>query len=107
MGQSGKVTTPLLFPVDPEQFLEMVRAIVKEELEKYGGQQLPAGETVNGLTYKPLYKMDEVCRMFNISTTTIYDWISKGRLKPKKVRSRVYFLWKDLQELMKGDEIEV
>ena len=106
MGQTGKVTTPLLFPVDPEQFLEMIRVMVKEELEKYGGQLLHPVDTVNGLTYKPLYKMDEVCRMFNISTTTVYDWISKGKLKPKKVRSRVYFLWKDLQELMKGEQVE-
>ncbi|MBX2924668.1 MAG: helix-turn-helix domain-containing protein [Chitinophagaceae bacterium] len=52
------------------------------------------------MIYKPLYKMDEVCQLFNITPPTIYNWIKHGKLKPKKVRSRVYFLWNDIQELL-------
>lgn len=92
--------TPVLFPLEPEQFLQMVRAVVKDELEKFASRQPGAEHKVAGLTYKPLYKMDEVCEIFDITPPTIYDWIKHGKLKPKKVRSRVFFLWNDIQELL-------
>jgi predicted DNA-binding transcriptional regulator AlpA len=44
--------------------------------------------------------MDEVCEIFAITPPTIYDWIKHGKLKPKKIRSRVFFLWNDIQELL-------
>jgi predicted DNA-binding transcriptional regulator AlpA len=90
----------MLFPVQPEQFLELVRLVVKEELEKFSTRQLPGNLKVEGLTYKPLYKMDEVCEIFHITPPTIYDWIKHGKLKPKKIRSRVFFLWNDIQDLL-------
>ncbi|HXB45144.1 MAG TPA: helix-turn-helix domain-containing protein [Puia sp.] len=93
-------TSPVLFPVEPEQFLDMIRVIIKEELEKFGLKQLPEKFKVQGMTYKPLYKMDEICEMFDITPPTIYDWIKHGKLKPKKIRSRVFFLWNDVIELL-------
>ena len=93
-------STPMLFPVEPDQFLQLVRSIVKEELERFASRQVAGNYKVAGLTYKPLYKMDEVCEMFSITPPTIYDWIKHGKLKPKKVRSRVFFLWNDIQELL-------
>jgi predicted DNA-binding transcriptional regulator AlpA len=90
----------MLFPVDPDQFLQLVRAIVKEELERFGSKQVATNYKIAGLTYKPLYKMDEVCEIFSITPPTIYDWIKHGKLKPKKIRSRVFFLWNDIQELL-------
>jgi len=96
----GSPSVQMLFPVQPEQFLELVRVVVKEELEKFSSRQVPANLKVEGLTYKPLYKMDEVCEIFDITPPTIYDWIKHGKLKPKKIRSRVFFLWNDLQELL-------
>lgn len=36
--------------------------------------------------------MAEVCVIFQVSKPTIYDWIKNGKLKPYKIRSRVYFL---------------
>ena len=59
----------------------------------------PAYETP-GLTYKPLYKIAEVCTLFHVTKPTIYDWIRHGKLKPFKIRSRVYFLWQDIQQLL-------
>jgi excisionase family DNA binding protein len=55
-----------------------------------------------GLSYKPLYKMDEICEMFSVTRPTIYGMIRDGKLKPFKVRSRVYFLHNDIQQLLKG-----
>ncbi|WP_367115549.1 helix-turn-helix domain-containing protein [Chitinophaga sp. CB10] len=36
--------------------------------------------------------------------STIYDWIKHGKLKPYKIRSRVYFLWNDIQQLLQPGE---
>lgn len=90
---------PVLFPLETDQFLEMVRLIVKEELERFASKQPGVEHKLSGLTYKPLYKMNEVCQIFQITPPTIYDWIEQGKLKPKKIRSRVFFLWNDIQEL--------
>jgi predicted DNA-binding transcriptional regulator AlpA len=92
----------LLFPLEPDQFLQMVRAVVKEELEKHANNQLSAGQKFPGLTYKPLYKIDEVCEIFDITPPTVYDWIKHGKLKPRKIRSRVFFLWNDIQDLLRA-----
>lgn len=93
-------STPMLFPMEPDQFLQLVRIAIKEELERFASKQVAPNFKVAGLTYKPLYKMDEVCEIFAITPPTIYDWIRHGKLKPKKIRSRVFFLWNDIQELL-------
>ncbi len=53
-----------------------------------------------GLTYKPLYKIQEVCTFLQFTRPTIYDWIKEGKLKPYKIKSRVYFLYQDIQQLL-------
>ena len=55
-----------------------------------------------GLTEKPLYKIQEICSLFNVTKPTIYDWIKHGKLKRVKLRSRVYFLGGDIKQLMQG-----
>jgi excisionase family DNA binding protein len=52
------------------------------------------------LTYKPLYKIKEVCDFFQVTRPTLYDWIKDGKLKPYKIKSRVYFLHSDIQQLL-------
>jgi excisionase family DNA binding protein len=59
---------------------------------------------MTGLTYKPLYKIAEVCALFHVSKPTIYDWIKHEKLKPYKIRSRVYFLWQDIQQLLHPEQ---
>lgn len=44
--------------------------------------------------------MAEVCQLFHVSKPTIYDWVRLGKLKPYKIRSRVYFLWQDISVLL-------
>ena len=93
--------TPMLFPYDPEKFWQSIRNIIREEVsnvEKLTAP-VPPYETP-GMTYKPLYKIAEVCTIFHVTKPTIYDWVKHGKLKPFKIRSRVYFLWQDVQQLM-------
>ena len=91
----------MLFPYEPNQFWEQMRSIVREEITNIEKEKIKAvSYETAGLTYKPLYKMDEVRKIFQVSRPTIYEWIKDGKLKPYKIRSRVYFLWNDIQQLL-------
>ena len=100
----GNPNTPMLFPYDPQEFWQSIRQIIREEVNQVEKQKpvSPAFETP-GLIYKPLYKIAEVCRLFQVTKPTIYDWIRHGKLKPVKIRSRVFFLLQDLQLLMQPE----
>ncbi len=97
MEKSG---TPILFPYEQEEFWNRIRNIVKEEIALLKDDRRNVISSTPGLTYKPLYKITEVCDIFEVSRPTIYEWIKHGKLKPYKVRSRLYFLWNDIQEMI-------
>jgi excisionase family DNA binding protein len=103
-GNITKVATPMLFPYDPEKFWQSIRSIIREEVSSAEKQKpvSPPYETP-GMTYKPLYKIAEVCSIFHVTKPTIYDWVKHGKLKPVKIRSRVYFLSQDIQQLMQPE----
>lgn len=93
---------PMLFPIEQNKFWEQIRQIVKEEVSSsQKGMSNTFSIETPGLIEKPLYKIGELCSLFNISRTTIYEWIKHGKLKRVKVRSRVYFLGTDVQNLLK------
>ena len=93
--------TPMLFPYEPQQFWESIRQIIREEVNNVEKQKTaPTSFETPGMTYKPLYKMEEVCALFYVTKPTIYDWVKHGKLKPFKIRSRVFFLWQDIQQLL-------
>ncbi|MFT4094550.1 MAG: helix-turn-helix domain-containing protein [Niabella sp.] len=99
--------TPILFPFEPEQFWQSIRQIIREEIvniEK--AKPIVPGHETPGMTYKPLFKIAEVCKLFQVSKPTIYDWVRHGKLKPYKIRSRVYFLWQDIQQLLNPSSTE-
>lgn len=79
-----------------------MRMIVREEMAKQKSETVnaPVQFETSGLTYKPLYKIREVCNFFQVSRPTLYDWIKEGKLKPYKIKSRVYFLYNDIQQLL-------
>ena len=94
--------TPILIPYQQQLFWETIRKVVREEMISVSRTkpEPPVYETP-GLTYKPLYKIAEVCSIFHITKPTVYDWIRHGKLKPFKIRSRVYFLWQDIDQLLR------
>jgi excisionase family DNA binding protein len=97
----GNTVTPILFPYQPEEYWQQIRQIIREEVNKLDQlKSVPNTYDTPGLTYKPLYKIAEVCALFQITKPTIYDWVKHGKLKPYKIRSRVYFLWQDIQQLL-------
>ena len=93
--------TPMLFPFDPQEFWQSIRQIIREEVNNAEKKEtISATYATPGMAYKPLYKIAEVCTLFHITKPTIYDWVRYGKLKPYKIRSRVYFLWNDIQQLL-------
>lgn len=102
----NEMPTPILFPLEPEVFWQKLRLVVREEVSRLEVQ--PAADVssfvTQGLTYKPLLKIAEVCQLFQVTRPTIYDWIKCGKLKRYKVRSRAYFLWNDIQELLTPED---
>jgi len=42
--------------------------------------------------------------IFYVTKPTIYGWVKHGKLKPYKIRSRVYFLWQDIQQLLNPEQ---
>src|SRR5689334_21128697 len=98
---TSKTMSPRLVPYEPDHFWESSRQVVREELAKADNARPPAPSyETPGMTQKPLYKIAEVCSMFQISKPTVYEWVRDGKLKPYKIRSRVYFLWQDIQRLL-------
>lgn len=98
----NNTTVPILIPLEPEEFWDQIRSIIREEVTRNHKDQTSSGNIMEtpGLTEKPLYKMQEVCSLFKVTKPTIYDWIKHGKLRRLKIRSRVYFLGKDVRELM-------
>ncbi len=102
---NGNIVTPMLFPYEPEQFWKFMRLIIREEVCRIEKEKpVSPIDGTPGMTYKPLYKMAEVCALLRVTKPTIYDWVKHGKLKPYKIRSRVYFLAQDVSQLLHPDQ---
>jgi excisionase family DNA binding protein len=98
----NNAAVPMLFPYEPSEFWAQIRQIVHEELVQTKNANLSDSNLMvtPGLTEKPLYKIAEICKLFDVSRTTVHDWVKHGKLRKVKVRSRVYFLGTDIKQLM-------
>jgi excisionase family DNA binding protein len=105
----NKGNTPMLFPYEPTEYWQNIRQIIREEVAKIEKENPAKGNVLEtpGLTYKPLLKIMELCTLFQVTKPTIYSWIKAGKLKPVKVRSRVYFLFQDVQKLMSTESTDL
>lgn len=92
---------PILIPVNLDEFWNKLRDLVKAELKLLLESNKQSGITdVSGLTYKPLLKAHEICSLLKISRQTLNQWQKDGILTPYKIKSRVYFLWSDIEKLI-------
>jgi predicted DNA-binding transcriptional regulator AlpA len=97
---SSKSSNALLFTCDPESFWNEVRQIIKEELSELSGNRESNGTQEASVGNQTLYKIKDLCRIFSVSKPTIYEWIRLGKLKPRRIKRRVFFLEKDLKSLL-------
>jgi excisionase family DNA binding protein len=95
-------TVPILFPYEPSKFWARIRQIIHEEVAQTQKTKLHESDIMitPGLTQKPLYKITEICKLFNVSRTTVYEWIKQGKLRRVKIGSRVYFLGDEVKQLL-------
>ena len=97
----NKLGLPILIPYEPNQFWEQVRQIIREEIKEFGNNPAVAGvRGIQGLKYKPLYKVSDLCSFFHVTKPTIYDWCKTGKIRPYKIGTRTYFLYDDVQKLL-------
>jgi predicted DNA-binding transcriptional regulator AlpA len=94
--------TPFLFPVDPEDFWEKIRKILIEELKRIFPLKEEVIYETPGLTKKPIYRAHEVCEMLGISRQTLHEWRKGGVLRAYKIKSRVFYLWSDIERHLPG-----
>ena len=96
-----KLPLPILIPYETAAFWEQVRLVIREEIndaiKEFKDYPINA---IPGLPIKPLYKVDEICRVLRISKPTIYDWIKQGKISPYRIGTRTYFLYEDVQKLV-------
>jgi predicted DNA-binding transcriptional regulator AlpA len=81
-------STPVLFPVEPEEFWRQMKKLVEDVLTERG----VVSKVINAHAESPkLLKAKDVCELFQISKPTIYEWMRKGQLQSVKIESRRFF----------------
>ena len=90
----------MLVPIDPNDFWRKMKTIVEEVLLD-SKKKTP----VDRHSDRPLLKVKEVCEIFHISKPTIYDWLKQGKLESIKIRSRRYFHWHDVEQLINESKV--
>ncbi len=91
--------TPMLFPIPEDKVWEKMREIMHDEITKLVSRDNTSYETP-GLTYKPLYKAEELIKLLHVTRQTLHKWNKDGILRPFKIKSRVYYLWTDIEKLI-------
>jgi len=90
--------TPMLFPYPPSVFWQEMRKIIVIEMERVVSEERAKSKR----PVKLLYKVKELCELFQVSKPTIYEWIREGKLKPFRIGSRVFFKGEEVEGLIKG-----
>lgn len=94
----------MLFPIPANEVWDKIRELLRYELAQMSKEGHSVEYTVPGLVQKPIFKSSEVCKMLQISRQTLYVWAKEGVLKPHKIKSRVYYLWADIEKLIQPTE---
>lgn len=95
--------TPILFPVDPNEFYRQLTEIVRKTVLETR-PPTPLVPPPSGLSTKPLLSIKEVRDLFGISRPTVDEWHELGELKKVKIRGKVYFLTDDIQRLIQNSK---
>jgi excisionase family DNA binding protein len=90
--------TPMLFPYPPSHFWIELRKVVHEEVRRLMLEELNTRKAPSKL----LYKVKDLCELFQVSKPTIYEWIREGRLNPFRIGSRVFFKGIEVEEMVRG-----
>ncbi len=97
--------TPMLFPITPTEFWKQIRTTIDEVVtEKLSQQTL---QTNPHLPEKALLKATDVCKIFQVSRPTLYEWLKQKKLKSFKIKSRRYFSRADIEAVINGKDFSI
>lgn len=81
----------LMLLVSPDQLRTSVLEAVEEALDKHHAK-------TNGAKF---YNKREAAERLGVGITSIYNWLREGKLKGRKIGSRVLFTEEDLENCLK------
>jgi excisionase family DNA binding protein len=90
----------MLFPIEPKEFWQKLKAIVEQVVIEHTNFSGATGGSK--IHQRPLLKAVEVCATLRISKPTLYQWMNSGKLPSIKIESRRYFKWEDVQKLVES-----
>jgi hypothetical protein len=93
----------ILFSIEADEVWRKIRELLQDELQKVKPLAKEVSYETPGLFQKPVYKAAEVCTMLQISRQTLHLWVKEGILRAYKIKSRVFFLWADIEKLIQKE----
>ena len=95
----------MLFPMSQTAFWKQIKTMLEEVVE----EKITAANLRNlppsHLPEKTLLKATEVCKIFQVSKPTLYEWIKQDKLKSFKIKSRRYFSRADIEAVIKQTHV--
>ncbi len=98
--------TPMLFPITPTEFCKQIRTTIDEVVTEKLSRQLSLHANPH-LPEKALLKATDVCKIFQVSRPTLYEWMKQKKLKSFKIKSRRYFSRTDIEAVINGQGVVV
>jgi predicted DNA-binding transcriptional regulator AlpA len=98
--------TPMLFPITPTEFWKQIRATIDEVVAERLSQQTSL-QTNPHLPEKALLKATDVCKIFQVSRPTLYEWMKQKKLKSFKIKSRRYFTRADIEAVINSQGVSI
>ena len=93
--------TPMLFPVSPTEFWKQIKTILEDVIEQKLKTATGRDLAPTLIPEKALLKATEVCKIFQVSKPTLYEWMKQDKLKSFKIKSRRYFSRADIEAVIK------
>lgn len=98
--------TPMLFPITPGEFWKQIRITIDEVITEKLSQQSLRQHNPH-LPEKALLKATDVCKIFQVSKPTLYEWLKQKKLKSFKIKSRRYFNRADIEAVINGKDVSI
>lgn len=97
--------TPMLFPMSSVEFWKQMKSMMEEVVEQKLNASIRKDLPPSHLPEKALLKATEVCKIFQVSKPTLYEWMKQDKLKSFKIKSRRYFSRADIEAVIKQTHI--
>ena len=95
-------SVPMLFPVEPAQFLQEIRLIIQEEVKNADIKKPNVPDEI-----EPLLTRKEIAKYLKISLVTLHDCMKNRRLPFHSKRVGIRFLKSEVLQWVKENKVEL